>query len=152
MFCSQSSHWEVLCSQAEIISPLLLPVCWLTADMEWASSEQYRGLDMRMVQLHFNCSQYCLYSREAAKWCTIHPSLGSRPGTGLWLAQGVSSPLVLLAWIAPKQFFNQSLKALLLGYSLNYTSQSHFLSTLRYWIHQVYILQFFFGKVFLDLT
>lgn len=48
-FCSQSSHWEVSCSQAEIISPLLLPVCWLTADMDWASSEQYRGLAMRMV-------------------------------------------------------------------------------------------------------
>lgn len=102
-----------------------MPVCCVTADIDWASSEQYRGLDMTMVQLHLNCSQYCLYPREAAKWYTVHSSLGSRLRTALWLAQALSSPLVLLAWIAPKELFYQSLKALLLGYSLNYTS--HFL-------------------------
>lgn len=80
-FCSQSNHWEVSCSQAEIISPFLLPVCWLTADMDWASSEQYRGLDMRMVQFYLNCSQYCLYPREAGKWCKIHPSI---PWQQIW--------------------------------------------------------------------
>lgn len=101
---SLSSHCKVLCCQAEISSPFLLPVCWVTADMDWANSEHYRELDMRMVQLHLNCTQYCLYPREAGKWCKIHPSLSSRPGTALWLAQGIFSPLVLLAWIAPKQF------------------------------------------------
>lgn len=81
-FCSQSNHWEVSCSQAEIISPFLLPVCWLTADMDWASSEQYRGLDMRMVQFtSIAASTACIPERQGSGARSIHPSI---PWQQIW--------------------------------------------------------------------
>lgn len=76
---TQSSHSEASCSQAEIISPFLLHVCWLTADMDWASFEQFGGLDMTMVQLHLTYSQYCLDPTEAEKWCQIIHPLAADP-------------------------------------------------------------------------